>query len=151
MKSTQHDLQVLLDSCVSKEVRNSSSLCHTAWLNTVSTPHSGAWIMALPNTNLGLAVSTQEFMVTLRVWLGILVFLHCQSVICPCGTIINPHGNHVLECGFRALRIVTSFIMQFLWITMIVEANNTAVVTTIQDLVTSSILTFHHGRVAYFN
>ena len=50
-------------------------------------------------------MSPQEFMVALRMWLGIPVFPSPpSSVRCPCGTVIHPHGDHVLGCGHGSLR-----------------------------------------------
>ncbi|XP_062502891.1 uncharacterized protein LOC134179892 [Corticium candelabrum] len=61
--------------------------------------------MAIPNQKLGLVMSPQEFMVALCMWLGIPVFASPpSSVRCPCGTVIDPHGDHVLGCGHGSLR-----------------------------------------------
>ena len=60
--------------------------------------------MAIPNKNLGLAMSPKEFTVALHVWLGIPVFpVLPQSARCSCGTVIDLHSDHV-GCGNVSLR-----------------------------------------------
>ena len=105
MSSKQHELQVVLDSSLLRKIKAESNLREKARLNSVSARHSGAWLMAIPNQKLGLVMSPQEFMVALRMWLGIPVFpAPPSSVRCPCGTVIDPHGDHVLGCGHGSLR-----------------------------------------------
>ena len=72
-------------------------------------------------------------------------FLHCHSLLdAPLAPSLTHMAITFLEVvlefsGSRdMMRSVTSFIIQLLWITV----DNAAVVTTVQDLVTSSILTF---------
>ena len=75
-------------------------------MNAISTPHSGSWLPALPNTNLGLVMSWEEFLVALRLRLGIAVFPSPPLLVqCPCGQVIDKFGDHVLGYGSGPLRL----------------------------------------------
>ena len=76
------------------------SLRDQARLKAVTTPHSGAWLRVIPNRSLGLAMSPQEFVVALRLRLGIAVFpRHPTSYRCTCNHVLDEHGDHALGCG----------------------------------------------------
>ena len=49
-------------------------------------------------------MSAKESVIALHLWLGISVFPPFSS-ICPCGSIIDPYGDHVLGCDSGNLRI----------------------------------------------
>ncbi len=76
------------------------SLRDQARLKAVTTPHSGAWLRAIPNRSLGLAMSPRQFVVALRFRLGIAVFpRHLTSYRLTCNHVLNEHGDHALGCG----------------------------------------------------
>ena len=105
MRSTQHQFQVVLDSSLLRQLKDEANLRDRARLNSVSSTHCGAWIRAIPNPNLGLTMSPQEFTVALRLWLGIHVFpAPPTSIRCLCGIVMDPHGDHVLGCRYGSLR-----------------------------------------------
>ena len=106
-KMTQKEIQRLLDVSLSLHIQDSTpSIRDKARLNAISTPHSGSWLRALPNTNLGLVMSREEFLVALRLRLGIAVFPSSPLLVrCPCGQVIDKFGDHVLGCGSGPLRL----------------------------------------------
>ena len=53
-----------------------------------------AWLRALPSPKLGLALSPAEFVVAVRIWLGIPVFSEADSVLCSCHQLVDRFGDH---------------------------------------------------------
>ena len=102
----QKQVQQLLDLSFSHLVQDKiSSIWDKACLNTLSIPHSGSWLRALPNNNLGLVMSWEEFLIVLRLCLGIAVFPSSPSLVwCLCGQIIDKFGDHILGCSSGQLR-----------------------------------------------
>ena len=83
--STQHSFQKALDDTLRSSVKVSLvSLREQARFSAVVYPHAGAWLRAIPNSSLGLAMSPCEFVTSQRLRLGIPVFSvpHTQSVVC---------------------------------------------------------------------
>ena len=106
MTSTQRQLQSQLDSKLYSCLLATASIRDKARLNTISSPHAGAWLRAVPNSNLGLAMLPHEFVITIRYWLGIALFpFPPNNVRCICGNVIDPYGDHLLGCGRGALRV----------------------------------------------
>ena len=80
----QHHLQALLDSDLCSSLKDDSSLRDRARINTISAQHAGAWLSALPNPNLGLAMPSKEFIVAVWLRLGLTFFPGSpQSILCP--------------------------------------------------------------------
>ena len=105
MRSTQHQFQVVLDSSLLRKTKDEASLRDKARLNSVSSTHFGARPRAIPNPNLGLTMSPQEFTVAFRLWLGIAIFpAPPNSIRCLFGVVVDQHGDHVLGCGYGSLR-----------------------------------------------
>jgi len=102
--SSQRRLQALLDSAAHTSLRARSGLRDQARLTATAAPHAGAWLRALPAPALGLAMAPHEFVLALRLWLGIAVFA-ATRVRCVCGTLLDPFGDHLLGCGHGVLRI----------------------------------------------
>ena len=106
MTSTQKLIQETLDKSLFSEIRNSVGLRDQARLNSLSVPHTGAWLRAIPNHNLGLTTPSQEFIVSLRYRLGIPLFPSAPSFLrCPCGSVSDTFRDHVLVCDDGPLRI----------------------------------------------
>ena len=86
-------------------LKQCSTIRDQARLNAISEPHAGAWLTAIPNPNLGLAMSRHEFTVALRLRLGIPLFpSHPNAVCCPCAQLIDKFGDHLLGCRKNSLR-----------------------------------------------
>ena len=89
MTSTVKLIQETLDKSFS-EIRNSVGLRDQARPNPLSSPHARAWLMAIPNHNLGLTMPSQEFIVSLQYHLGISIFPSAPNFTrCRCGSVIN--------------------------------------------------------------
>ena len=69
--ASQCVLQSALDAKALSKCKESASLRNRARLNTLGTPSAGAWLQAIPNPNLGLAMSRHKFVPAVRMWLGI--------------------------------------------------------------------------------
>ena len=94
-----HALQLQVDNCSYEALKLSCTLRDQARLNTISEPHAGAWLRAVPNPNLGLAMSRHEFSIAVRLWLGITLFpAHPSAVRCKCGQLMDGFGDHLLGC-----------------------------------------------------
>ena len=87
VSSTQHSFQKALDDALRSSIKVSLvSLREQARFSAVAYPHAEAWLRAIPNSSLGLAMSLREFMTSLRLRFGIPVFsAPPHSVRCVCG------------------------------------------------------------------
>ena len=92
----QKSLQYAIDTESLVNLKASVPLRDKARLNTIGTPETGSWFWAIPNPNLGLTRSRQEFPLSLSMWLGRHIFPH--PIRCICGQTIDNYGDHVLEC-----------------------------------------------------
>ena len=104
---SQHGFQTVLDSSLLNNVRANSSLRDQARLNTITAPHSGSWLRAIPNPKIGLSMTKEEYVTASKVWLGLPLFPQpCRGIRCLCGQILDEIGDHwhLLGCGRRALR-----------------------------------------------
>ena len=72
--ASQRSIQRALDSLSFTSLKASLCLRDQARLNTIASPDAGAWLWALSNPLLGLAMPQQEFCVAIRLWLGIKLF-----------------------------------------------------------------------------
>ena len=59
---------------------------------------SSAWLKAIPNPSLGLAMPVTEFVVAVHIWLGIPLFPTVQ--LCSCSSSIDSYGDHLLDCSY---------------------------------------------------
>ena len=101
---SQHGFQSVIDSSLLNNVRANSSLRDQALLNTISAPHSGSWLRAIPNPKIGLGMTKEEYVTTSKVWLGLPFPPPCRVIRCLCGHVLDEFGDHLLGCGRRALR-----------------------------------------------
>ena len=69
--ASQRSIQRALDSLSFTSLKASLCLRDQARLNTIASSYAGAWLRALPNPLLGLAMPQQEFCMAIRLWLGI--------------------------------------------------------------------------------
>ena len=74
--ASQHDLQAFLDQHQFSCHFASCSIWNRARLTTLShsSGTSSGWLKAIPSTSLGLAIPGTEFIVGLRLWLGVSLF-----------------------------------------------------------------------------
>ena len=64
---------------------------------------SSGWLKAIPQPSLGLALSSHDFGIALRIWLGVPLFP--LSPLCTCLSVIDQFGDHFLGCSHGPLRI----------------------------------------------
>ena len=102
----QRSVQVASDRVLWAQLLDSSNLRDVARLNTQSGgKHTYAWLQAIPHPNLGLSMSSSEFSIALRYWLGIPLFRGSHLQSCTCRSPLDQHGDHLLGCGQGPLRI----------------------------------------------
>ena len=101
----QSSLQAQLDSNCYRALISGSNIRDRARLTAIaeSTETSG-WLRAVPIDSLGLTMAGPEFIISLRVWLGIDIFPTSPASLCACKTVIDPKGDHLLGCGYGPLR-----------------------------------------------
>jgi len=64
---------------------------------------SSGWLKAIPLPSLGLAIPGPEFVVGLRLWLGVSLFPF--PPLCICLSSIDCFGDHLLGCSHGPMRI----------------------------------------------
>ena len=113
--------------------------------------HDCMW--ALPNNNLGLIMSQEEFLIALQLHLGIAIFPSSPFLVrCPCGQIIDKFGDQywVLDLGHfspnNAVHCVMSSIRLCLLIMLVLTENNVAPVRTVTDLDMFSTPIFYKAK-----
>ena len=88
-------------------LKDDYSLQDRTRINTISAQHVGAWLSALPNPNLGHAMPSKEFVVAVRLRLGLTFFPGPpQSILCPCGVVLGKFSDHLLGCDKKTNIIV---------------------------------------------
>ena len=96
---------------------------------------------AVPNKKLGLAMNKQEFIISLRIWLGIAIFPSFPDAIrCTCGQILGQFGDHLLSCGhgnLRTKRHDSDFVMSYFMLFCL-----TTVKLVVSNRVTADLVTF---------
>jgi len=101
----QCDLQAVLDHHFYDDLLASANIRDQARLTALS--HSSGtcsgWLKAIPQSSLGLAINGPEFVVGLRLWLGIPLFP--IPPLCVCLAPIDCFGDHLLECSHGPMRI----------------------------------------------
>ena len=125
--ASQKSIQRALDLHSFHSLKGSLPLRDQARLNTISSS-VGSWLRAIPNPNLGRAMLPQEFVIAVRLWLGIKLFPSSpQSVRCPCGQVIDCYGDHLLGCGQGPLRIKRhDSIRDIIWQSLILDNPQTS-------------------------
>ena len=103
--ASQHSLQSQVDKWDFDLLKESCSIRDKARLNTISEPHAGAWLTAIPNPNLRLAMSSHEFTIAVHLCLGLPLFSSpANAVRCICGQVLDKFGDHLLGCRKISLR-----------------------------------------------
>ena len=76
-------------------------------MNDISAQHAGAWLRALPNPNLGLAIPSRGFIIALRVWLCVGIFPSSPiSDLCLCGSLLDELGDHLIGCDQKTNLVI---------------------------------------------
>ena len=103
--ATQQDLQALLDQNQYDQLFASFNIRNRTLLTALShsSGTSSGWLKAILQVSLALAIPGPEFVVGLRLWLGIPLFP--LSPLCVCLTSIDQFGDHLLECSHGPMRI----------------------------------------------
>ena len=87
------------------ELDNLHSSAHqvdSARLHAAASPHSGAWLDALPIPNLGLHLDNESVRIAVALRLGAPI---CQPHKCRCGRQVDSRGLHGLSCQKSAGRL----------------------------------------------
>ena len=103
--TSQKDLQATLDQLLFDDLFTSFGIRDQARLTALSHPSgtSSGWLKAIPRVSLGLAIPRPEFVIGLRIWLGVSLFP--LSPMCTCLTTIDNFGDHLLGCSQGPMRI----------------------------------------------
>ena len=103
--SSQNDLQASLDDQLFASIFNTSTIRDQARLRAVahSSGVSSGWLKAIPQPTLGLAFSPHEFVIAVRLWLGVPLFPLLP--LCTCLSVIDQFSDHLLGCSHGPLCI----------------------------------------------
>jgi len=103
--ASQQDLQAFLDQSLFTDLYESLSIRDQTRLTALShsSGTSSGWLKAIPQVRLGLAIPGPEFVVDLRLWLGVTIFP--ESPLCACLSSIDSFGDHLLGCSHGPMRI----------------------------------------------
>ena len=93
----QRALSKKLDNHVFQSLLSSSSQVNKARILSVSAPHAGSWISAIPSTGLDLHLGSAECQVALRWWLGLDMSGGSLCPLCP-DIALDPLGHHAASC-----------------------------------------------------
>jgi len=101
----QQDLQAAIDQRLFDNLFASFSIRDQARLMALSHPSgtSSGWLKAIPRACLGLAIPGPEFIIGLRLWLGVSLFP--LSPLCTRLSTIDNSGNHLSDCSQGPMRI----------------------------------------------
>ena len=98
----QHELDIARQTLL----LNSLTIRDQARIRSISAdPCTSSWLRAIPCDSLGLSMSSQEFVCSLRYRLGVPLFSAISPVRCPCGSVVDQFGDHLLGCGHGPMRI----------------------------------------------
>ena len=71
-------------------------------LLAAAAPHSGDWLHTLPISACGFHLEDSAIRVAVGLHLGCAI---CEAHPCPCGTMVDPLGQHALSCKKNAARV----------------------------------------------
>ena len=98
----QHELDIARQTLL----LNSLTIWDQARIRSISAdPCTSSWLWAIPCDSLGLSMSSQEFVCSLRHWFGVPLFSATSPVCCPYGSVVDQFGDHLLGCGHGPMRI----------------------------------------------
>ena len=103
-KQLSYEIDQVLASRLKEMLLNRGEGRELARLASVSLPHSGAWLNAIPSPALGLHLRSSEYTVALKLRLGIPVYTSAGP--CPaCRAPSDKLGDHALCCANEGERI----------------------------------------------
>lgn len=91
----------LLKRSVTRQIEACITQEDTARLKAGQQPHAGAWLLALPSSQLGTHLPNESFRVACSLRLGVVL---CQPHQCVCGSEVDKFGYHGLRCKKSAGR-----------------------------------------------
>ena len=103
--ASQKDLKATLDKHLFDDLFVSFGIRDQARLTALSHPSgtSSGWLKAITRVSLGLAIAGPEFVIGLRIWLGVSLFTF--SPLYTCFSTIDNYGYHLLGCSQGPMRI----------------------------------------------
>ena len=103
--ASQHSLQSQVDKWDFDLFKEFCSIRVKGRLNITYEPHAEAWLKAIPNPNLGLAMSCHEFTIAVHLWLDLPLFSSFPNAVrCICCQVLDKFGDHLLGCRKISLR-----------------------------------------------
>ena len=153
--ASQQSLQSQVDKWDFDLFKESCSTRDKARLNTISERHARAWLTAISNPNLGLAMSRHEFTIAVHLWLGLPLFSSPPNAVrCICGQVLDKFGDHLLGC--RKISLLSRHhdaLRDVIFQALLVDDKGTG---RDKDLFQTTIVDVYHpnvlfGRPAYFD
>jgi hypothetical protein len=92
-----------VDSTYSELLASQPDEYNRARLLASAAAHSGDWLYALPLSTCGLRLDDETVRVAIGLRLGTNI---CEPHNCPCGSLVDCRGSHVLSCKKSSGRIV---------------------------------------------
>ena len=77
------------------ELLSSANQVDSARLLAAASPHTGAWVHALPLTEIGLHLDKESVRIGVALRVGAII---CEPHRCTCGVLVNTLGHHGLAC-----------------------------------------------------
>ena len=95
-------MQSHLDGIQLQALKQGCSIRDKARINTIASPYAGAWLRATQNRNLNLAMLQHEFIVAIRLWLGIPIFpaSNSNNALKMYMWSSDRFGDHLLGCSY---------------------------------------------------
>ena len=105
--TSQTTLQSAIDDQTYSNILSQYSIRDRACLLALSDSSGLActWLWALPSPQLGPALPPAEFVVALRLWLGIPVFSEAGPALCSCHQLVDRFSDHLIGCSHGPLCI----------------------------------------------
>ena len=106
----------LLAQSVRKSLLDSVNARDRARLLCQGDGNSGCWLEPCPSESLGLRLSSSEFSILLKWWLGLPVMPDAPGCSCPlCGDAADIFGDHALACRRGGFYPRHTAVRSFLW------------------------------------
>ena len=83
-------------------LNSASNQVHSARLLAAASPHSGAWLQALPSPSLGLYLDDDTVRISVALRLGSPI---SEPHKCKCGVLVTSLGHHALSCKLSSGRL----------------------------------------------
>ena len=96
---TQHSLSQEIDSHSFKDLVDSANIRSKARLNSLSLPHAGDWLDAVPSPALNLNLNSRSFAAVVCYRLGLPVTSTQPCLASSCGHHQDEFGDHAMHCN----------------------------------------------------